>query len=246
MNRLGSFRILFAALIICAGWETRAETFKVAIGEWPPFITEQHTGFGLHTEKVTEAFKSEGHIIEYEFLPWRRSLEKTKRGATSATFSWSYVKDREQDYLYPDTPIDELKDVYFYRKDRFPDGLKAMSFEELKEQDLTVVGISDYWYEAPLTKAGVSFQAVATEEQAWTMLLYGRADFYIENDIVGDVHRRNILEDDAEKIGKSSPVRTEPLFILFTRANPIGQRMLDIWERYSASEQHSDASLAIQ
>ena len=246
MNRCGSILGLCAAFLLCAGTSPIAETFRVAIGEWPPFITSKLSGFGLHTQKVTKALKSEGHNVVYDFLPWRRSLEMTKRGTATATFSWSYVQERNNDYLYSETPIDELMDVYFYRKDRFPKGLKPISFKDISLHGFSVVGISDYWYEGPLKEAGVSFQAVATEEEAWTMILHGRADIYIENSVVGDVHRRRILKTAAEKIEKSDPIRIEPLYILFTRVNSSGQRMLDIWEKYSKSVVKTNFSPAIR
>ncbi|MES0812501.1 transporter substrate-binding domain-containing protein [Roseibium sp. SCPC15] len=226
--------------------QVRAETFTFAIGEWPPFISQKAPGFGLHSRKVTEVFRSKGHDVRFEFLPWRRSLELTKRGTLPATFSWSYVKTRTQDYLYPTTPIDTLKDVYFYPKHRFAEEVPPLTFKDIKQRGLTVVGIAGYWYQEPLEKIGVTFQSVATEEQAWTMLLHGRADLYIENDIVGQEHSRAILGDEASGIGMSEPFRAEPLYILFSKNHPASARMLEIWDSHEAEDTESFEGPAIR
>jgi len=226
--------MLLGAGTVASG-SARSDTFTFAIGEWPPFISETAPDHGLHAKKVADAFRSAGHAVDFRFLPWRRSLELTKSGSLPATFSWSHVEARTKDYIYPSEPVDRLRDVYFFRKDRFPDGLGALNFEELKNRQLTVVGITDYWYQAPLREAGVAFEAVATEEQAWTMLLYGRADVYIENDIVGRVHSRALLKDRSALIGSSAPFRTVPLYILFSKTHPDGARMAEIWDRHAAA-----------
>ncbi|MES0884797.1 substrate-binding periplasmic protein [Roseibium sp. SCP14] len=241
------FRTFLSMLMMTSlASQVRAETFTFAIGEWPPFISQHAPGFGLHSQKVTEVFKSRGHDAQFEFLPWRRSLALTKQGSLAATFSWSYVKARTADYHYPKTPIDTLKDVYFYAKHRFPEELPPLSFEDLKGRGLTVVGIAGYWYQEPLEKIGVTFQSVATEEQAWTMLLHGRADIYIENDIVGREHSRTILGQEAAGIGMSEPIRIEPLFILFSKNHPDGAKMLEIWDSFEAEDAESFEGPAIR
>lgn len=223
-----------------------ADSFTFAIGEWPPFISATAPDHGLHARKVSKVFEAAGHEVDYRFLPWRRSLELTKSGSLPATFSWSYVEDRTEDYIYPDHPVDRLRDVYFFRKDKFPTGFEPLSFEELKNRQLTVVGIAGYWYQDALLDAGVTFQAVATENQAWTMLLYGRADLYIENDIVGRVHSRALLAEKAALIGFSEPLRTVPVYILFSKTHPDGARMAEIWDRGAASEPEETREPAIR
>jgi len=150
----------------------KAEDFTFAIGEWPPFISENAPDYGLHSKRVFDVFEAQGHQVTFEFLPWRRSLELTRSGSLPATFSWSFVETRTEDYIYPDVPVDRVDDVYFFRKDKFPDGLTALGFEEVRSRKLTVVGIADYWYQEALEASGVTFQSVSTEEEAWTCLLY--------------------------------------------------------------------------
>lgn len=208
-----------------------SEEFSFAIGEWPPFISSNAPGYGLHSELISEIFGSQGHTVKLEFYPWRRSLELTKVGTLPATYSWSYLQEREDDFIYPEHPLDQLNDVNFYRKDRFPNGLVPLSFDELKGRSLTVVGVEGYWYETVLNKADVVFQTVATEEQAWKMLLHNRADIFIENDVSGDIQGRQFLGKDMDNIDRSAPFRTIPVYIMFSRHNPDALRMMEIWDR---------------
>ena len=220
-----------AILSIITTLPALSEEFSFAVGEWPPFIASNAPDYGIHSQLISEAFESQGHTVKLEFYPWRRSLELTKVGTLPATYSWSYLKEREADFIYPKQPLDQLNDVYFYRKDRFPNGLPPLSFGELKSRSLTVVGVERYWYETVLNKAGVVFQTVATEEQAWKMLLHNRADIFIENDVSGDIQGRQFLGNDMDDIDRSAPFRTIPVYIMFSRHNPDALRMMEIWDR---------------
>ncbi|WP_068408452.1 hypothetical protein [Labrenzia sp. OB1] len=239
-----AFAVFFA--LVLQSTAAKSETFTFAIGDWPPFTSRDAPGYGLHARKVTETFRAAGHDVHYEFFPWLRSLEMTRHGSMPATFSWIYKKERTEDFIYPETPIDLARYVYFYREDRFPDGLENLTFEEIKSRGLTVVGIPGYWYQAPLEKAGVLFQSVPQEKQAWNMLAHGRADLYIEIDRVGLAHSRAVLTDESESIAMSEPIRIFPLYILFSKAHPEGARMKDIWDTYAAQAGISPPGSAIR
>ncbi|POF32892.1 substrate-binding periplasmic protein [Roseibium marinum] len=239
-----AFAVVVALVFQCAA--ANSETFTFAVGDWPPFTSRDAPGFGMHAQKVTETFRAAGHDVRFEFLPWLRSFEMTRHGTLPATFSWIFEKERAEDFIYPETPIALASFVYFYRKDRFPAGLQALSFEEVAARGLTVVGIPGYWYQAPLEKAGVLFQAVPEEEQAWNMLARGRADLYIEIDRVGRAHSRAVLDDAAESIAMSEPIRVYPLYILFSKTHPDGARMKNIWDAQADPARISSAGPAIR
>jgi len=227
-NGLAVFLLLFT-ICLCSG--ALAKTVRMAIGEWAPFVAESEPGYGIYSESLTNFLTEAGLQPEYEFHPWRRSLELVRTGDSVATFPWSFTKERAKEFLYPDHPIGHLNDVMFYRKDRFPEGLPAASLEDLKEQELRVVGISGYWYVQILKDAGVSFFEVSYEEQAWKMLELGRADVVIENDIVGRTSKELFLGEKAALITESEPFRTVPVYVLFSRQHPMGPHLKDLWDR---------------
>lgn len=234
MSRIGSFFCCFAVLLFMNTTPVRSEPFTFAVGEWPPYISSQTPGFGSHTQTVKQVFDHAGVDLDFEFLPWQRSMEMTRNGTYPATFSWSYTQERALDFFYSTLSIDKIRYVHFYRKDRFPEGLDPLNFSMLRQQGLSVVAVKNYWYDKPLTDAGVKVHFVVTEEQAWSMLHHKRADIYIESLQVGEIQKRDFLGDDADEITHTGPFREIPMFILFSKAHPDGQKLLRLWEAYAA------------
>jgi len=234
MSRTGSFSCFLVVFLVLSTTPIRSETFTFAVGEWPPYISSQMPGLGSHTETVKRIFNHAGVDLEFEFLPWQRSMEMTRNGTFPATFSWSYTSERADSFYYSTLSIDKIRYVHFYRKDRFPDGLDALNFGMLQRQGLTVVAVKNYWYDQPLREAKVKVHFVVTEEQAWSMLRHKRADIYIESLRVGEIQKREFLGPDAGLIAHTGPFREVPMFILFSKAHPAGQKLLKLWEAYAA------------
>ncbi|WP_420412833.1 substrate-binding periplasmic protein [Roseibium sp.] len=221
---------LIALVLIQSANPARAETFTFAVGEWPPYVGSDEPHYGTHARTITNAFASAGHIAEYKFMPWRRAMKVVEGGSVPATFPWVYTEDRAKRFFVPDRPITTNNFVMFYRKDRFPDGLPALTFDEIRERGLTVVAVQNYWYEKPLEEAKVTVETVVTEAQAWTMLQYERADIFIDGDDVGIIQKAEFLGDAAEEITHSPPIHTVPLYILFSKTHPHGKKMLELWD----------------
>jgi len=226
-----AFALTLFILAFTASSAAGAKTVRLAIGEWAPFVSEAEPGYGSYTQDLTRFLSEVGLEPRYHFHPWRRSLELVRVGESVATFPWSYTNDRAEDFLYPEHPIGRLNDVMFFKADRFPDGLPAKTLEDLKSGNLRVVGISGYWYQEILADMGVSFFEVSYEEEAWKMLRHGRADVFIENDIVGRKTVRKFLGDDAGLIAESKPFRTVPVYVLFSKQHPMGAHLKDLWDR---------------
>lgn len=225
------FTIALLLMSISLSKTAFSDEFVFAVGEWAPFVSSKLPFHGAHGEIVTKAFEVEGHSVSFKYYPWRRSMELTKTGAVAATFSWIHTEERSVDLLFPEQPVGQLRDVYYYRKDRFPEGLTTMPFEELQANSLTVVGIAGYSYEEDLRKAGVVYQSVSTEEQAWRMLYNGHADILIDNDLSGDLQKRQFLKDNADEVTRTEPYRSLNLYIMFSRSHPDAKRMMEIWDR---------------
>lgn len=226
------FTNILSAMLVSFGVSVaaQAETVKIGVGEWAPYIGEGLPDQGLHTKRVVDVLKAAGYDVQLEFSPWKRTYEVAKRGETAATFSWSHSADREADFIYPKVPLEEQTDVIFYNKTKHPDGVTATSVEDIKAQGLKVVGLAGYWYEKALQDAGVDIHIVSSEDNAWKFLQAGRADIMIENEVVGSLSVENTLGADAGSIGKGAVLRTVPMFVLFSRAHPDGQKLADAWD----------------
>ncbi|MTI44819.1 polar amino acid transport system substrate-binding protein [Roseibium hamelinense] len=230
MNFFKSLAAGAFAIGAMVSFSAHADTVKLAVGEWAPYVGSELEGNGLHSQKVAEVFTSGGHEVAYDYSTWNRALELTKRGDMVATFPWSHTEEREADFIYPKTPIEEQKDVVFYRKDKFPDGLTITSLDDIAAQGLKVVGITGYWYNTPLADAGVDIHEVASDDLAWKFLEGGRADVFIENEVVGNLMKDKLFGDGASELAATDALRTVPMYIMFSKAHPDGAKLAEMWD----------------
>lgn len=227
-----TFLKIASAVLLSLGLSSGAlaQSAKMGVGEWAPYIGESLPDDGLHGARVREVMKAAGYDLDLEYLPWKRTFEQTKRGDFVATFPWSHSDDRAADFIYPETPLEEQTDVIFYSKKKHPDGLAVKSIEGIKSEGLKVVGLAGYWYESALKAAGVDIHTVSSEANAWKFLQAGRADIMIENEVVGGLSIDNTLGASAGDIGKGAVLRTVPMYVLFSKAHPDGEAMAKAWD----------------
>lgn len=91
------------------------EVPRIAVGEWPPYLSAELPGLGIAARIATEAFAREGITVAYEFYPWARALAMTKAGNVAASLLWVRTADRETDYLFTDVVISGTA-VFFHLK----------------------------------------------------------------------------------------------------------------------------------
>ncbi|SFK83086.1 substrate-binding periplasmic protein [Shimia haliotis] len=223
---------LISAFFLSVGMASsvQAETITIAAGDWAPYIGEALPDNGTHTKRVREVMKAAGYDIELEYMPWKRSYELAKKGDYVATFSWSYTDERGADFHFPQEPLEEHYDVFFYSKSKHPNGLSVNSISEVKELGLKPVGLAGYWYEKAFADAGVEMHTVTSTEAAWRLLEAGRADVMIENEIAGEAYVRDVLGEGEQSIGKTGVLRSVAMHILFSKAHPDGEALRDAWD----------------
>lgn len=235
---IGAALALLAALPLMAGNAApaaAAEKLVFAAGEWSPFISESLEGYGPHSRRVTEIFSAMGYDVSFEFMPWKRTREETKSGNYVATFSWLKTAEREDQFHFPRHPIAEGRNVAFFLKDRFPQGIKAASLEDLVAQNLKFVGISAFWYEEELKRLGAQLHVVTKADIAWKFLEAGRADVFVEELDVGFNDMKDAVKN-PESFGQSSVVRNDPMYIMFSRAHSQGRELMEAYDAFLDSQ----------
>ncbi len=219
------------------------ETITLATGEWAPFIGETLTDYGLHTKIIKQVFTEMGYEVKLEFMPWKRVYELTKKGVYPASFTWSKTPDRMDEMLYPENELSLSKEVGFYKASQFPNGLVVNSIDDIKAQDLKVVGIASYWYEKVLKEKGIKIHIVSTSELAWKMLNGGRADLMIENSDVGKAESQTILGAGKDKDFKmTAPLKSQQMYLIFSRVHPKSKTLV---KEYDAAVSTLKASGAL-
>ncbi len=216
-----NYCILVLGLALLFSGPSFGETIVFATGEWPPFIGETLSDYGLHSQVLKKVFTKMGHEIELEFMPWKRVYELTKKGDYIATYTWSKTPERQEEMYYPTNELFLSKEVGFYKKSKFPNGLTVSSLDDIKSQNLKVVGISSYWYEKALKDMGIKIHVVSTGELAWKMLNGGRADIMIENVDVGKAESQAALgKGKNAEFGMTDPLKSQKMFLIFSRVHP--------------------------
>ena len=221
------FIVLMAGFCMTMTSPAFGETITLATGEWSPFIGETLNDYGLHSKIIKTVFTEMGYEVKLEFMPWKRVYELTKKGNYIATFTWSKTPERQEEMLYPKNVLSLSKEVGFYKKDKFPNGLSVNSIDDIKTQNLKVVGIASYWYEKALKDKGIKMHIVSTGELAWKMLNAGRADLMIENVDVGKAESQTALgQGKNEMFEITAPLKTQEMFLIFSRVHPKSKEII--------------------
>ena len=94
---------------------TLAQTVTVAVGNWPPYISQEHKHDGVVAHIIKDIFTDMGLAATIKFMPWTRAYKHTASGIFSATGVWMHKIDREKDFIYSD-PILTEQFVFFHKK----------------------------------------------------------------------------------------------------------------------------------
>jgi polar amino acid transport system substrate-binding protein len=90
--------LLLIPLFLASG--VTADTLRLTSGEWPPFHGAELPSQGVATRIINEAFALEGIEVQWEFLPWARSLQLAAQGQRAGTAVWRRNADRERLFFY--------------------------------------------------------------------------------------------------------------------------------------------------
>jgi polar amino acid transport system substrate-binding protein len=216
-----------------AGDDT-APTVRLAVGEWPPYITESAPDGGPFLDRAVDVFEAAGYRVVIDWMPWNRALELTRQGIYDATLPWYDTEGRRKAFAYASTPVGYSEFVVFYRKDRFPDGLALNSFDAIAESGLVVAGLAGYFYEAPLKKRDVPLRLLHAPKKAWRVMAEGRADIFLEARKVGYKDIESFLGPGAvEAYGTGGSIRKSGMYVMFSRAVPNHAEMRAAWEDHA-------------
>jgi len=228
-----SLSILCAALFVCSiSGAAKAEKLEFVVGEWPPFISKSLPGNGPHAKRLTEIYKKAGVDIEFKFMKWKRVYELVKTGKAVGSFSWYKTDERTGEVNFPTTPLDRDVVRAYYLKSKHPNGLGASSMEDLSAKGVKFVGVKSFWYEAPLKKMGANVSFVGEGKAAWKVLHSGRADVFLESEIVAKAAMKEYLGDAAmaDIAFEDVPTKTTDMFPIFAKTHAQGEKALKDYE----------------
>jgi len=197
-----------------------ADPLILAVGEWPPYFSQNLREGGVFAHIVKEAFARKGLTVMYEFYPWARALSLAQAGdRVAATPGWIQTPERSESFLFSD-PVVLSREVLFYRAD------KSIVFTRVEDlQGLRIGAALGYSYGPEFDaaeKAGVlTVERTSSDDQNLRKLLAGRLDAVALNRVVGfellshfsAAERRLIVASDrslAEKQSRMAVGRARP------------------------------------
>ncbi|SMP29922.1 substrate-binding periplasmic protein [Roseibium denhamense] len=231
MFRLSMSVIALFAIVLIGNSTSQAEQITIVTGEWVPYTGSRLPEGGPYAKKVAEVFDRVGSDVKFEFYPWKRTAVMVENGQMIAAMPFVKTPERVERFLFPDTPVVTQRLYVYFRKDRFPNGIHANSFQSLKDQDIRLVSVLGYSQTEAMKKLGGVVEEVATEDLAWKVLLAGRVDAFTSVEGAADVTARAALGNRYDEIGRSSkPFYERDLFVVFSKNHPRGLQLLKQWD----------------
>lgn len=215
-------------------------TMRVAIGEWPPFVSENLEHYGLAARIVTEAFAAVGNDVRYRFYPWKRAYLETTQGDQDATAIWTKTPDREGEVLFSD-PVLTANKVFFHMEET---DFEWSSIEDL--EGYTVGATRGYGYgdafDAAAKEGRIDVEYVDSDLQNFRKLIRGRIDLFPMTEAVGYSILNTEFEEDriAGVTSHSRPVQQAVFHLLFSKAVDGNERMLERFNRGLAELREDD------
>ncbi|MBN2429223.1 MAG: transporter substrate-binding domain-containing protein [Deltaproteobacteria bacterium] len=192
MGRPAHILIVIISLLFCAN-AFASEPIKVSSTVYPSFSQPNvipGRGNGVLYDLTVEAFKAADSEVKIDFVPMARivwSVVEKKHHATLGVIEW-FAKD-QKDHLVETVELINANIVFFFKRERFPDGLSYEKLSDLKKYKIgSLIGSSTL----PLfEKAGINAELVAELEQNFKKLNLGRIDLTVAIDLTG----WNIIKD---------------------------------------------------
>lgn len=206
---------------------SRADTFTAAGDPYPPYGDPNNPDGGLGLELIRAAFKTQGHSMTMDYVPWARAENGIKNGSYDILpFTWR-TDARAKVLLFSNAY--SVGNVRFIKR-------KGDSFEfnGLESLHGKLIGtIRGYGY-SDAFGASNAFQLENGNELMTNIkkLLRQRIDLTLEDEIVA---RSIIGSKDPESLKNiefaKTPLSVNPLYITVGMQNPKGQEIIGSFNR---------------
>ncbi len=207
------------------------ETLTVATGEFVPYCSSSapHKGFANHI--LSEAFRTQGYELEFDFLPWKRAMLQAESGDYDMTSWWIYNEERDKKFLFSEAILVRTVN-FFHLKDK---SFNWQHIDDLSRYRLGVTrgyayseAFSDYLKLNP-----ENIHEASSDELNFKMLLRNRIDVFPIDVVTGlEILRTKFAPDVIHRIQYDlHPLDEGEGFVLFPKVREGSAALRDIFNR---------------
>lgn len=185
-------RCLWIGVLLFSGGADAGDTYVYIAGDpWPPYFVSSDGMYidgGAAYAVTKEIFQRvEGLQPVFPVVPWKRALQAMKTGSKDAIPFLFKTRDRERTMLFS-IPVAQSQTLFFFSRQRFPEGFSWSSESDLKGLRLGIV--AGFSYGAFLDgliadNKTARFVEVNSSALGFKMLAKGRIDLMPESVPVG-------------------------------------------------------------
>lgn len=217
--------LIVVLMLCCFTKAVSAYTIRLVTGnDYPPFTDETLQARGMITEIVELAFREVGYQAVITFRPWKRGYEETKKGIFVGTFPYIKTEERLKDFYFSQ-PINTMYTRIFVTKDSL-----FTKLDDLKGKRICVpLGYG-------ITKAiddMLAHESVRQEgnpvnlESCLRMILSGRKDFFIINEIHGWMTIQNTFHNKEYFRTLDTVFEEVSHHLIISKTYPDGEKILE-------------------
>ncbi|MBU3916067.1 transporter substrate-binding domain-containing protein [bacterium] len=207
------------------------EPVRIAIGEWPPYLSKELKHFGVAAHIVTEAFAKEGIDVQYTFLPWKRVEKYVISGEQEGSIMWVQTEERDKVFLFTEVML-EGQAVFFHLKS-FP--FDWQTYHDLAKLEIGGLLSATYPWVEKAREQGIQLRInpVVNEVQNFQKLLLHRIDVYGMDILIGyELAQRYLSPEDRQKITHHPrPVEIWPYRLIFSKQVKRGPRLVEAFNK---------------
>ncbi len=234
MNRMAKFLGCFLLSIWTAVTPAGvADVISVRADHWYPVNgapDAEKPGFAI--EILERIWGAEGHELDYQRLPWSRSLQMALRGQIDCVVG-AYVSDAP-DLLFPEHPL-AVDEMSFYVAMESP--WRYAGLDSLEETRIAVIGgyaygepLDSYIREPPESARLTVMRGNHALENNLRLLLAGRVDALVESSMIMTGRLRETGLDSVLRTAGSVEER-HPIHVACSPALESSRRYLEIFDR---------------
>ncbi len=205
---------------------SNAETFVLATGEYPPYVSSTDPKANMATEIVSAALQAVGHDLQLETMPWARCELEVLNNNYIGTFPFSKTPDREAQFMFSET-LYMGGGVFFFNKNRVPD-FKYTDDEALSKYKLGLV--RGYNWNARFLRTNPTAKIHNNLKAALRQLKSGHIEILPEGEYVGWYTIKKLYPQDYSDFGQCKVImNSTQSAIMISKGNPRGNRFLKVF-----------------